>query len=155
MGSLASGRPGGNPEFGKTIKRDAAGSEPLEKLLNIRLTPSMDEALRNLGDRRLDFVREPISEKLGRELAALQTKTVTTELETEQGRQPGDSQTTQVNPEVATDPTPAEQVATPKTRRKAGQTQGQKQGKPRSQTRNRKSSATEQGQEQGQPDTVN
>ncbi|MCC5613739.1 hypothetical protein LC605_01315 [Nostoc sp. CHAB 5836] len=143
MGSLASGRPGGNPEFGKTIKRDAAGIEPLEKLLNIRLTSSMDEALRNLGDRRLEFVREAIAQKLGRELAAQTAKTETTELETEQGQQPDNSQTTQLNLELATDPTLTEQVATPKTRRKAGQNPARKQALPKSQTQNRKNTATE------------
>lgn len=152
MGSLASGRPGGNPEFGKTIKIDAIGSEPLEKLLNIRLTPSMHEALRSLGDRRLEFVREAIAEKLGRELSALQTKTETTELETVQGQQPDNNQTTQLNLELVTDPTPAEQATTPKKQRKATQTQAQKPTKPRSQTRSRKSSVTEKPQQQGQPD---
>ncbi|WP_375495977.1 hypothetical protein [uncultured Nostoc sp.] len=155
MGSLASGRPGGNPEFGKTIKRDAAGSEPLERLLNIRITPSMDDFLKSLGDRRLDFVREAIAEKLGRELAAQTevTKTETTELVTGQGQQLGDSQTTQLNLELATDPTPSGQVKTPKTRRKAGQTQGHKLMKPTTQTRSQKSSATEKTTEQGQLDT--
>lgn len=144
MGSLASGRPGGNPEFGKTIKRDAAGSEPLERLLNIRLTPSMDDALRALGDRRLEFVRDAISEKLERELAApTQTKTMTTELEPVQVQQPDSSQTTQVNLELAIDPTPMEQATTPKTRCKVGQTQGQKQVTPRSQTQSRKNTGTE------------
>lgn len=145
MGSLASGRPGGNPEFGKTIKRDAAGIEPLEKLLNIRLTSSMDEALRSLGDRRLEFVREAIAEKLGRELAAQTevTKTETTELVTEQGQQPDNNQTTQLNLELATDPTLTEQVATLKTRRKAGQNPARKQALPKSQTQNRKNTATE------------
>ncbi|MDF5726124.1 MAG: hypothetical protein PUP91_37915 [Rhizonema sp. PD37] len=64
MGSLTSGRPGGNPDFGKSIKIEAAGSEPLQRILNIRLTPSMDEALRKLGEGRLEFVREAIAEKL-------------------------------------------------------------------------------------------
>jgi hypothetical protein len=143
MGSLASGRPGGNPDFGKTIKRDAAGSEPLEKLLNIRLTASMDEALKSLGDRRLEFVREAIAEKLGRELAAQTTKTMTIELVTEQGQQPDNNQTTQATQELGTDPTPKEQATTPRKQRKATQTQGQKQAKPKNQSRSRKSTGTE------------
>jgi len=137
MGSLASGRPGGNPEFGKTIKRDAAGIEPLEKLLNIRLTASMDEALRALGDRRLEFVRDAIA------IALTQTKIETTELEPVQVQQPDSSQTTQATQEPETNPTLEEQATTPRTRRKATQTQGQRQAKPRSQTRNRKNTTTE------------
>lgn len=151
MGSLASGRPGGNPDFGKSIKRDAAGSEPLEKLLNIRLTASMDEALKNLGDRRLEFIREAIAEKLGRELAALQTKTETTELETA-GQPQQHSQTTQATQELVTDPSKQEQGENPKRRRKATQTQGQKQAKPRSQTRSQKNTVTEKTTEVGQLD---
>jgi hypothetical protein len=67
MGSLASGRPGGNPEFGKSIKCDAAGEEPLVRLLNIRVTASMDDYLKSLGDRRPDFVREAIAQKISEE----------------------------------------------------------------------------------------
>jgi hypothetical protein len=130
MGSQTSGRPGGNPEFGKTIKRDAAGSEPLEKLLNIRLTPSMDKWLRSLGDRRLDFVREAIAEKMEREATPTATKTERTAPETETGQQLERNLTTQEGQELETSPTLAEQVADPKTRRKANQTQEQKQAKP-------------------------
>ncbi|MHC5610549.1 MAG: hypothetical protein ACYTXA_05905 [Nostoc sp.] len=139
---IGRGRPGGNPEFGKSIKRDSAGDEPLERHLQVRLTPSMDEALRSLGDRRLDFVREAIAEKLGRELAAQTTKTETTELVTA-GQQPQHNQTNQEGQGEEANPTPGEPDATPKTRRKAGQTQGQKPTKPKSQTRNQKNTVTE------------
>jgi hypothetical protein len=153
---IGRGRPGGNPEFGKSIKMDAAGIEPLEKHLQVRLTASMDDALKSLGSGKMDFVREAIAEKLGRELAAQPaTKKGTTELVTETGQQLGDSQTTQLNPELAKDPTPTEQEATPKTRRKATQTQGQKPAKPRSRSRSRKNTATETMTEQGQLDTLN
>ena len=144
MGSLSSGRPGGNPEFGKTIKIDAAGIEPLERLLNIRITASMDEFLRGLGDRRLEFVREAIAEKLGRELAAqTATKTEITEQQIETGREPADNQTTQEAQEPQINPTPGEQATTPKTRRKATQTQEQKPNSPTTRSRSRKSNATE------------
>ncbi|WDD36098.1 hypothetical protein PQG02_32380 (plasmid) [Nostoc sp. UHCC 0926] len=138
------GRPGGNPEFGTKYKFDYGNEETKTEALTIRVTPSFLQEVKNIaGDRYRDFCREAIVEKLGRELAALQTKTETTELATGQGQQPGDSQPTQVNPEPATDPTPAEQAATPRKQRKAGQTQERKQAKPRNQTRSRKSSATE------------
>ena len=138
------GRPGGNPEFGTKFKFDYGNKETKTEALTIRVTPSFLQEIKNIaGDRYRDFCREAIAEKLGRELAALQTKTVTTELATEMGQQPGDNQTTQVNPELATDPTPPEQVKTPKTRRKATQTPARKQALPRSQSRSRKSSATE------------
>ncbi|WP_375466707.1 hypothetical protein [uncultured Nostoc sp.] len=152
---MASGRPGGNPEFGKTIKIDAAGTEPLERLLNIRITASMDEFLRGLGDRRLQFVREAIAEKLERELATLQTKIVATELETETGREPADNQTTQEAQEPETNPTPGEQGENPKTRRKATQTQGQKPNSPTTRSRSQKNTVTETEQAIDQPDKLN
>jgi hypothetical protein len=143
MGS-GRGRPGGNPEFGKSIKMDAAGIEPLEKHLQVRLTASMDEALKSLGNGKMEFVREAIAEKLGRELAAqTATKTETIEQQIETGQQPDNNQTTQLNLELETDPTPGEQVTTLKTRRKAGQTPAQKQVKPTTRSRSRKNTATE------------
>lgn len=150
------GRPGGNPEFGTKYKFDYGNEETKTEALTIRVTPSFLQEVKNIaGDRYRDFCREAIVEKLGRELAAQTAKTVTTELATGQGQQPDNSQTTQLNLELETDPTPTEQVKTPKTRRKAGQTPARKQAKPTTQSRSRKSSATETVQEQGQPDTLN
>lgn len=139
------GRPGGNPEFGTKYKFDYGNEETKTEALTIRVTPSFLQEIKNIaGDRYRDFCREAIAERLGRELAAqTATKTETTELEHELGQQPDNNQTTQLNLELETDPTPAEQVKTPKTRRKAGQTPAQKQEKPRSQSRTPKKSATE------------
>lgn len=137
-------RIGGNPDFGTKYKFDFGNEEVRSQALTIRVTPSFLEEIKNVaGDRYRDFCREAIAERLGRELAAQTAKTVTTELATETGQQPDNNQTTQLNLELETNPTPAEQVKTPKTRRKVGQTQGQKQVKPTTQSRSRKSSATE------------
>ncbi|WP_104910227.1 hypothetical protein [Nostoc sp. 'Lobaria pulmonaria (5183) cyanobiont'] len=137
-------RTGGNPDFGTRYKFDFGNEEVRSQALTIRITPSFLEEIKSVaGDRYRDFCRDAIVEKLGRELAAQTAKTVTTELATETGQQPDNNQTTQLNLELATDPTPGEQVTTPKTRRKATQTPAQKQAKPRSQSRSRKSSATE------------
>jgi hypothetical protein len=104
----------------------------------------MDDTLKSLGDYRLHFIREAIAEKIERELAApTQTKTETTELETDQVKQPDNSQTTQAAQEPETNPTPAEQATTPKTQRKERQTPARKQAKPKTQSRSQKSSATE------------
>lgn len=139
------GRPGGNPEFGTKFKFDYGNEEKKTEALTIRITPSFLQEIKNIaGDRYRDFCRDAIAEKLGRESAAQPaTKTETTELATGQGQQLDNNQTTQLNLELATDPTPGEQVTTPKTRRKATQTPAQKQAKPRSQSQSRKSSATE------------
>jgi hypothetical protein len=148
-------RIGGNPDFGTKYKFDFGNEEVRSQALTIRVTPSFLEEIKNVaGDRYRDFCRDAIVEKLGRELAAqTETKTETTELATGQGQQPDNKQTTQLNLELETNPTPAEQVKTPKTRRKAGQTQGHKLMKPTTQTRSQKSSATEKTTEQGQLDT--
>lgn len=150
------GRPGGNPDFGTKYKFDYGNEEKKTEALTIRVTPRFLEEIKKAGgDRYRDFCRDAIVEKLGREVAALQTKIAATGLETETGREPGDNQTTQATQEQAIDPTPQEQATTPKRRRKATSSQGQKPTKPKSQSRSRKSSATEKPQEQGQLDTGN
>lgn len=137
-------RTGGNPDFGTKYKFDFGNEEVRSQALTIRVTPSFLEEIKNIaGDRYRDFCRDAIAEAVKQQLAAMQTKTEATELEPVQVQQPGDNQTTQVNPELETDPTPTEQATTPKTRRKATQTQGQTPTKPRSQTRSRKNTGTE------------
>lgn len=138
-------RTGGNPDFGTKYKFDFGNEEVRSQALTIRVTPSFLEEIKNIaGDRYRDFCREAIAERLGRELAAqTATKTETTELATGQEQQPDNNQTTQLNLELETDPTPMEQATTPKTRRKATQTPARKQAKPTTQSRSPKSSATE------------
>jgi len=159
-------RTGGNPDFGTKYKFDFGNEEVRSQALTIRVTPSFLEEIKNIaGDRYRDFCRDAIAEAVARnerlaeavkqQSAQTATKTETTELATEQTRQPDSSQTTQLNLELATDPTPGEQVATPKTRRKVVQTPAQKQAKPKSQTRSRRSTATEKTTATDQPDTPN
>lgn len=59
-------RPGGNPEFGKSIKQQQLGSEPLSKVLTIRVTETCWKELEETGDYK-NFIREAIAEKLKRE----------------------------------------------------------------------------------------
>ncbi len=64
-GTQSSGRPGGNPDIVKysfTTNRE----EPLSEKITIRITSSMLEALKLVGDYR-DFIRIAIAEKLERE----------------------------------------------------------------------------------------
>lgn len=138
------GRPGGNPEFGTKFKFDYGNEEKKTEALTIRVTPSFLQEIKDTaGDRYRDFCRDAIVEKMGRELAALQTKIVAIEPEIETEQQLEGNQTTQANPELETNPTPQEQATTPKRRRKATQTQGRKQVKPTTQSQSRKSNATE------------
>ena len=67
MGSLNSGRPGGNPDLVK-YQFKARGDEPLTQKLTLRLTESMMKYLKSLGKGYLDFVREAIAEKMERDL---------------------------------------------------------------------------------------
>lgn len=67
MGNLNSGRPGGNPEFGKKFKFDAEGEEPLIKHLQLKISPSMKERLDKLGDRKAEFIREALDKALALE----------------------------------------------------------------------------------------
>ena len=67
MGSLNSGRPGGNPEFGKKFKFDAVGEEPLIKHLQLKISPSMKQRLDKLGDRKANFIRDAIDKALALE----------------------------------------------------------------------------------------
>ena len=64
MGNPNSGRPGGNPDFGKKYSYVSADNEPLEKLLQLRISASMKERLDKLGDRKLSFIREAIDKAL-------------------------------------------------------------------------------------------
>lgn len=150
---MGRGRPGGNPEFGTKFKFDYGNEEKRSEALTIRITPSMLQQLKDIaGDEYRDFCREAIAEKIERQqLAAPTTKTETAELE-QVGQPQPHNQTNQADQEQGTGPTLGEQATTPKTRRKAGQTQEQKQGKPRSQTQSRKNSATQKTTEQDQPD---
>jgi hypothetical protein len=149
-GTLNSGRPGGNPDFGTKYKIHAKGEEPLTEKISVRLPASIKKFLESLGKDYPEFVREAIAEKMERTVAA-KTKTVTAEPE-QVGQQPQHNQTNRKDQEQETSPNLEAQEATPKKQRKAGQTQGQKQGKPRSQTRSRKNSATQKTTEQDQPD---
>lgn len=67
MGNSNSGRPGGNPDFGKKYRFVAANNEPLEKLLQLRISASMKEKLDKLGNRKLSFIREAIDKALALE----------------------------------------------------------------------------------------
>ncbi|WP_099072945.1 hypothetical protein [Nostoc linckia] len=146
-------RPGGNPDFGKKYKFETDRPEPLNQKLTVKLTESMMGYLKGLGKDYPEFVREAIAEKIEQHKAAQlnETKTETTELATA-GQQPPHNQTNQEGQTEETDPNQEEQGATPKTQRKAGQSQGQKQEKPTSQSRSRKSSATQKTREQDQQD---
>jgi hypothetical protein len=65
MGSLNSGRPGGNPDFGKKFRIPTTGDEPYSKFIGLRLTATMNEKLdRLLGDRKMNFIREAIQKSL-------------------------------------------------------------------------------------------
>ncbi|MEA5504932.1 hypothetical protein VB735_17835 [Halotia wernerae UHCC 0503] len=140
-GTLDSGRPGGNPEFGTKYKFQAKGDEPLSEAISVRLTASVKQYLESLGKNYPEFVREAIAEKIERHEAA-ETKTVTTEQE--QTDQPQlHNQTIQEDQEEETDPSHPEQEAGLKKQRKAGQTQGQKQGKPTTRSRSQKNTLTE------------
>ena len=145
-GTLSSGRPGGNPEFGTKYKLQPKGEEPLTEKVTVRISEKTKEFLDSLGKEYADFVREAIAEKIGRE-AAQTTKTETTELELV-GQQQQHSQTSREGQPEETNPTLGEPEATPRTQRRAGQTQRQKPALPKTQTRSRKNTATEKTTEQ-------
>ncbi|MCC5611528.1 hypothetical protein LC612_33510 [Nostoc sp. CHAB 5834] len=150
-------RIGGNPDFGTKYKFDFGNEEVRSQALTIRVTPSFLEEVKNIaGDRYRDFCRDAIAAAVKRHVgeaslreAATETKTETTGLATADQPQQH-NQTTQLNLELETDPTPEEQVATPKKQRKERQTPARKQAKPTTQTRRRKNTATETTTEQGQ-----
>jgi hypothetical protein len=59
---MARGRPGGNPGL-KKFQFSAAGDEPLNVALRVKIAPSMDEKLRKLPN-KAEFVREAIARAL-------------------------------------------------------------------------------------------
>ncbi|MGK7871967.1 MAG: hypothetical protein AB4426_01195 [Xenococcaceae cyanobacterium] len=67
-GTKASGRPGGNPDFGKKIKIESNSKwgEPLIAKLTVMLPPSMLKKLKSRSDYP-ECVRDAIAEKLSRE----------------------------------------------------------------------------------------
>ncbi|MEH2462263.1 MAG: hypothetical protein V7K23_00430 [Nostoc sp.] len=143
MTGTGRGRPGGNPEFGTKYKFDYGNEETKTEALTIRVTPSFLQEVKNIaGDRYRDFCRDAIEQAVERHKAATETKTEIAEQVTA-GQQPLHSQTNQEGQELETNPTPAEQVATPKKQRKERQTPARKQAKPRNQTQSRKSNVTE------------
>ena len=60
-GTKTSGRPGGNPDFGKKFKTERKGDEILNKLLAVKITASMYEYLQSLKEKKADFVRDAIA----------------------------------------------------------------------------------------------
>jgi len=65
MGTLSSGRPGGNPEL--TIYQFRSDrSEALTERISIRISPSMAKFLREMKDYP-EYVRQAILEKIERE----------------------------------------------------------------------------------------
>ncbi|MDB9529915.1 hypothetical protein PN498_28270 [Oscillatoria sp. CS-180] len=74
-GTKDSGRPGGNPalktaeyqeEHGYQIQ-DPTREEAFTAQLQLRITPSMQAALKAMGKQRNQFIRDAIAEKLERE----------------------------------------------------------------------------------------
>ena len=77
-GTKTSGRPGGNPDFGKKFKAERRGDEALDKLLAVKITASMHEYLQSLKDKKADFIRDAIAAAMkGEEPQTKQTQTVT------------------------------------------------------------------------------
>lgn len=74
-GTKDSGRPGGNPalrtaEFQQQHgyqKQNPEREEAFTELLQLRVTPSMKEALQAKGKQKNQFIRAAIAEKLARE----------------------------------------------------------------------------------------
>ena len=62
-GTKASGRPGGNPDFGTKYKFTTDREEPLTELLAIRVPASMKSELKSKGNWQ-EFVREAIAKAL-------------------------------------------------------------------------------------------
>ena len=67
MGTLSSGRPGGNPDFGTKYKFARSGDEPITSHLTLKVTPSMKEKLDKLGKRKAEFIRNAIDKALASE----------------------------------------------------------------------------------------
>jgi len=71
-GTKDSGRPGGNPamktpEFQERHgyqKQDPGREEAFTELIQLRVTPSMKQALQALGKQKNEFIRDAIAEKL-------------------------------------------------------------------------------------------
>ncbi|WP_066425105.1 hypothetical protein [Anabaena sp. 4-3] len=69
-GTLSSGRPGGNPDFGIKYRFKSKSGEVMTKI-TLRIKPSTLEYLKETyGDEYADFIREAIAEKIERQQAA-------------------------------------------------------------------------------------
>ena len=79
-GTKDSGRPGGNPDLKTAEYQQAHGyqiqdperEEAFTAQLQLRITPSMQAALKAIGKQKNQFIRDAIAEKLAREAQSKQ-----------------------------------------------------------------------------------
>lgn len=67
MGTLNSGRPGGNPDFGTKYKFARSGDEPITSHLQVKVTQSMKERLDKLGKNKAEWIRDKLEKALASE----------------------------------------------------------------------------------------